>query len=95
MEFQRHTFLTHFNPTCQLYIDVDASKERGYGAMAYHLKKGDRAKPTAIKLILFLSKCLTPAEANYWPTELEIARVVWTIRKVHYMVRAAVHTTIV
>ena len=75
-EFQRHTFLTYFDPTRQLYIDIDASKERDFGAMVYNVKTGDRARPAAIDPILFLSKCLTPAEANYWPTELEMAGVV-------------------
>ena len=94
-EFRRHTFLIHFNPARQLYINIDASKEHGFGAMIYHLKSGDRAKPTAIKPILFLSKCLTATEANYWPTELEIAGVVWTIRKIHHMVRTSQQATIV
>ena len=75
-EFQRHTFLTHFDPKRQLYIDIDACKKRGFEAMAYHLKNGNRAKPTAIDPILFLSKCLSPAQTRYWPTELEMARVV-------------------
>ena len=63
--------------------------------MIYHLKHGDRARPTAIDPILFLSKCLTPAEARYWPTELEMAGVVWVIRKVHHMVRSSQLATIV
>lgn len=54
--------------------------------MIYHLKKDDRARPAAIEPILFLSKCLTPAKLRYWPTELEMAGVVWTIWKVHYMI---------
>lgn len=86
-EFKRHTFLTHFNPERQLYIDIDASKERGFGAMVYHLKNRDRARPIAIEPILFLSKCLSLAESRYWPTELEMAGVVWTVRKMHYMVQ--------
>ena len=85
-EFKRHTFLTYFNPERQLYINIDASKERGFGAMVYHLKSGDKAWPTAIEPILFLSKCLSPAKSRYWPTELEMAGVVWTVRKVRYMV---------
>lgn len=63
--------------------------------MIYHLRKGDRARPTAIEPILFLSKCLTPAECRYWPTELEMAGVVWTIKKVHHMIRTSRLTTII
>lgn len=44
--------------------------------MVYHLKSGNRARPTAIDPILFLSKCITLAKSRYWLTELEIARVV-------------------
>ena len=36
--------------------------------------------------ILFLSRLLTLAERNYWPTELEIAGFVWVIRKVQHIV---------
>lgn len=32
------------------------------------------------RLILFRSKWLTKAEKNYWPTELEIATLVWGIQ---------------
>ena len=63
--------------------------------MVYHLRNGDRARPTAIEPILFLSKCLSQAESRYWPTELEIAGIVWTIRKVHHMVRASFTTTVI
>lgn len=63
--------------------------------MVYHLRNSDRAKLTAIEPILFLSKCLSPAESGYWPTELEMAGIVWTIRKVHHMVRASFTTTVI
>lgn len=36
--------------------------------------------------ILFLSKLLTQAEKNYWPTELEIAGFVWVIKKLRHLV---------
>ena len=33
------TYLHHFNPNRQLYIDLDRSKRYGFGAMIYHVKK--------------------------------------------------------
>ena len=36
--------------------------------------------------ILFLSKLLTTAERRYWPTELEVACLVWTIKRIRHMV---------
>ena len=34
-----------------------------------------------IQPIMFLSKMLSPAERNYWPTEMEVACLVWVIKK--------------
>ncbi|KAJ1707379.1 hypothetical protein NYO67_10467 [Aspergillus flavus] len=36
--FDNPKFLRHHGPGCQLYIDLDSSKEFGHGAMIYHLK---------------------------------------------------------
>lgn len=43
-------------------------------------------KRNDIEPIMFLSKSLTKAENNYWPTELEVAGLVWTVKKVRHMV---------
>lgn len=74
-------------------IDPDASKERGFGLVAYHVK-GDPRDTAAIKAgtiqpICFLSKVLSSAEKNYWPTELELACLVWGIRRLSPIVRSA------
>ena len=36
--------------------------------------------------ILFLSKSLNGAELRYWPTELEVAGLVWTVRKIRHLI---------
>ena len=36
--FLQPLILLHYNPSCQLYIDLDASKAFGFGAMVYHSK---------------------------------------------------------
>lgn len=36
-EFSSPKFLHHHNPTKQLYVDIDSSKERGHGVIAYHV----------------------------------------------------------
>ncbi|KAJ5185456.1 hypothetical protein N7472_010296 [Penicillium cf. griseofulvum] len=41
---------------------------------------------TAVKPILFLSRLLSPAEKNYWPTELEVACLVWAVRKTRHLI---------
>ncbi|RFU24802.1 hypothetical protein B7463_g11538, partial [Scytalidium lignicola] len=64
------TYLAHLNPNRRLYIDLDASKEYGFGAVAYHVK-GDEVqdpkdklypKRNDIELILFFSRSLSAAE---------------------------------
>jgi hypothetical protein len=94
--------LIHFDNTIPLIIRMDASKERGYGAMITQIpvwsypedrKAGTVLDPTAEQYdhtlerpICFLSKRLNRHEMNYWPTELEVAGLVWTVRKVRHLV---------
>lgn len=95
-------FLIHFDPSRQLYIDLDASKQRGFGVIVYHLRNiavanGEEhtATPGRLQPILFLSKLLTTAESRYWPTELEVAGLVWTVRRIRHMIEAAEKKVIV
>lgn len=48
-----------------------------------------------METILFLSRELSTAEKNYWPTELEIADFVWTIKKIRHLVESCKHPVIV
>ncbi|KAL2060380.1 hypothetical protein VTL71DRAFT_9775 [Oculimacula yallundae] len=50
---------------------VDGSKEYGYRAALHQIDADGNEKP-----ILFLSKSLSPAERNYWPTELKTGALV-------------------
>ncbi|KAJ5508322.1 hypothetical protein N7527_010465 [Penicillium freii] len=38
---------------------------------------------------MFLSRLLTPAEKNYWATELEVSCITWTIKKVRHLIETA------
>ena len=59
----------------------DGSKERGFGAALHQLDANGVERP-----VLFLSKSLLPHEKNYWATELEVAALVWALRKLrHYL----------
>jgi hypothetical protein len=44
---------------------------------------------TAVEPIMFLSRLLTPAEKQYWATELEVSCIVWVVRKIRHMIEAA------
>ena len=57
-----------------------------------HIVKGNRQK---VQPILFLSKLLTDAETQYWPTELEIACLVWAIKKIYYMINGSLAGTMI
>ena len=98
------SLLVHFDPARTLWIDLDASKEFGFGVMIFHVK--DEAATTtssgskwpartSMQPIMFLSRLLTTAESNYWPTELEIAGFVWTIKKVRHMVESSQKAVII
>ena len=88
------SILVHFDPSRTLWIDLDASKEFGFGAVVFHVKrdaKFDKGWPSRMDVepIMFLSRLLAQAERNYWPTELEIAGIVWVLKKVRHMIESS------
>ena len=100
--FDRPTFLVHYDKSRRLFIDVDASKERGYGVVVYHVKASVHSSNLTIpprrqdiEPIMFLSKILSPAEERYWPTELEMAAIVWTVKKLRTMIISSDHPTVI
>lgn len=111
--FASPTMLHHHDPSRQLYVDLDASKEFGFGAHIYHTKIDDPGLPKAsppgrppkasaeapkqksMQPILFLSRQLTPAETRYWPTELEMAGIVWVVKKIRHLIEASAKPTII
>ena len=96
--FSSPIILVHFDDKRRLFIDLDASKEFGFGAHVYHSLDEDIAsipKQKSQQSILFLSRLLSDAETRYWPTELEIAGIVWVVKKIRHMVEAAKDYTII
>lgn len=99
--FTRPENLTHFDPAKRLFVDCDSSLETGHGAYAYHVKDEQQitaSRPPGPKSqlpILFLSRGLTDAERRYWSAELEMAGLVWTVKRLRYYIEASHHTTIV
>ena len=45
--------------------------------------------------VLFLSRQLTTAERNYWPTELETSELVWTTKKIKHLIQSSNYRVIV
>ena len=95
--FTKPGFLVHFCHIRPLFADLDASKQ-SFGAMVYHVK-GDNTdgipRKSLVEPILFLSKLLTSAESRYWPTELEIAAMVWMVRRIRHMIEACTRPVII
>lgn len=107
--FARPTLLHHHDPKRQLYVDLDASKEWGLAAHVYHVKEDKPStrdtqidlkaprhpKQKSLQPILFLSRQLKPAETRYWPTELEMAGIVWVVKKIRHLIEASTSHTII
>lgn len=97
--FRAPSFLAHFDRKRKLYVDIDASKVWGFAAMVYHARQDTRQAVNVaiddqaparkdVQAIMFLSKSINTAERNYWPTELEVAAIVWVVRKIRHMIEA-------
>ena len=87
--------LIHHNPEKVLWIDLNASKEFGFGAIVFHMAANktflERRWPFTISVqpVLFLSRLFTPTERNYWPTELEITGFIWVVKKVKHIIESS------
>ena len=44
---------------------------------------------------MFLSRCLNDAKRNYWPTELEVAGIIWVVKKTRYMLESNLKAPVV
>ena len=132
--FASPTMLHHHDPKRQLYVDLDASKEFGFGAHVYHSKDDfgckensvqdsitgkenfvattvavteqlrkpfseasnqEAPKQKSMQPILFLSRQLSSAKTRYWPTELEMAGIIWVVKKIRHLIEASTKSTII
>ena len=95
------SYLIHHYRNRQLFVDLDASKEFGFGARVYHVKlaaKWDgKGYPTrkSLEPIVFLSRLLISAETRYWPTKQEIAGIVWVLKKIRHLVESSSIPTVI
>jgi hypothetical protein len=75
-----------------IYAFLDSSREYGTGLAVYQLT-GDPQVYSKARLVPlhFMSRKLSAAEANYWPTDMEMSGLVWAVKKLRpYMERAYV-----
>lgn len=92
--------LIHHDSNSPLLYRVDASFENGFACAVMQIPEHSRIEKSISieniraqkydrrleRPILFLSRDLTAAEHNYWPSELETQAVVWAIQKTRHLV---------
>ena len=89
------------DPDRQLFLQIDALLKCGFGVMAFYLqdstiwKEGQDIPSTAVQPILFLSCSLSNPELRYGASEMEVACLVWTARKLRTMLQSSRHPVIV
>lgn len=84
--FRQLRWSARFGKARRLFFDIDASKER-LGAAVYQVPT-DLIKPplaVTVRPIVFLS---LKAGRKHWPTELEVTRLAWVIRKARPMIES-------
>lgn len=89
--------LHHFNSSHYTYIYVDGSKDFGFGAIVMqspHQIEGYRT-PQQCNILWYVSKRLSTAKQNYWPTELEIAALVWIVRQARHILESVEHQVVI
>lgn len=86
------SILVQFDPEKPLYIDIDAFLDYGFGIVVFHTRSPEIfskwPSSSEIQPVMFLSRLLFRVERNYWPTELEIAALVWFIPKLRHFVES-------
>ncbi len=93
--------LVHHNTEKIFWIDLDASKEFGFEAIVFYttsnkaIPEGRWPSANAIQPILFLSRLLTPAERNCWPTKLKITSFMWVMKKVRHIIELSKSNVII
>src|ERR1700726_2793154 len=90
-------------------MSIDASYVVGFGVAGYQVpqttmdevgmsieavQKGEYDRKLD-RVVMFLSKELTPAETSYWPTELETSALVFAVKKTRHLVEANDFPTII
>lgn len=83
----------------QIFINLDARKEFGFGTIIYHLKKnlaiGKYPAIKALELILFLSQLFYLAETQYWPTKLGLVDIDEVFQKIRHMIKSFKNPTLI
>ena len=100
--FREALRLIHYDNARNLFADVDACYH-GYGVQVYHVKgMGSEQVPPdfivtkdMVEPIMFLSKTCTTAEKKLSATELEMAALVWLVKRIRHLIEGSPNTTVI
>jgi hypothetical protein len=100
------TVLIHFDHELPLLYYIDSSREGGYACAIHQVPKDSMGRMSVEDVlngnhdrrlerpVMYISRLLNRHEVNYWPTELEIAGIVWAMQKTHHMIEGTNHVKI-
>ena len=75
--FSRPFYFVHYDLNRLLHIDVNASKQWGFGTIVYHVKINKKTFfKNYVEFILFFNRCLTDVKIRYWFIEFETTGLV-------------------
>lgn len=93
----------HPDPTLPLIFHVDSSAENGFACTIHQVPQQSMESLIVDNILIanydrklekpvvYLSRMLSKHEHNYWPTELKIAGIVWSIQKTRHLVEGTYH----
>ena len=97
--FNKSSFLTYFNANKSFFIDVNVLKKRKFGVMIFHVQNNFEKKSIFLKneiqSIMFLNKQLFVAKIKSWLTKLEIAKIIWMIKKIRHIIKSCRKSSII
>ena len=90
----KSSYLIHVDIKRQLFIDLNINKKFDMKIMLYYVKEvffknlssENFSLKHVIESILFFNRFITLTKFKYWLTKLEIARIVWILRKIRHIV---------
>ena len=89
-------FLIYFDYTQRLYTNIDAFKKK-YNVEIYHVKKNSISidfRKFNIQHIIFFFKIFIDSKSRYWSTKMKITYLMWTIKKIRYLIKTCQLSTI-
>ena len=102
--FFKFAFLIHFHDHRQLYVNLNFSKNE-IDDIIYHVQNTELSttkystteysSKRNVQSIFFFSRLLTSTKTRYWSIELEVAELVWVLRKIRHLIESSKHATIV